>query len=563
MSGTPPPPDHPETPSDAAPPRPGDTVSFGGDGPVNPLPPGVMEEPPPSRGSVAKVVGIAAALVLVAGGGAFAFVKVDPLNLFTSGPQAAEAVPDDALAYFGVDLDPSAVQKVDALRFLSHFPAFEDVSGIKDERSDVRKSIFDEGINATGCDLTFEDDVEPWLGYKFGVGVMSPSSGSDAPATVFVAEVTDQDKAADGLKALASCDPTAGDGPGLGYASVGDYMLIAETQELADQYGDDANQASLADDDAFKADMDELGEIGVATAWADVEGIVEAFPNRAGADQLTMTDVPDLEMITSTYQRVAATFRFSSDHVELVSKVYGDASEIDHSDNEIVGLPDSTVFAMSQANGDARLAASWDGLKKTLESGGTDIDQQLSDFEDETGLSIPGDVETLLGDNLLVAIDEDGLTADVFQDVASSGDLSQLNIGVRFKGDDAKLDELYQRIMDLVQQSFPGPIPFEEVDYDNGFVIATNQDYGQSLADLDGNLGDSEQFQSVVDNAADMETVVYFDWDKVEDQIVQSVRDNGGSEKDIANLTPLRAFGLTSGVSGDYTTSTFQMSVND
>ena len=39
--------------------------------------------------------------------------------------QAAEAIPADAVFYVGIDLDPSAEQKINALRFLNHFPAFK------------------------------------------------------------------------------------------------------------------------------------------------------------------------------------------------------------------------------------------------------------------------------------------------------------------------------------------------------------------------------------------------------------------------------------------------------
>lgn len=562
MSGNTPPPEHPESSGGQPQPQPGDTVRFGDGGPRPPMPPGAMEEPPgPGRSHAGKIVAIGAALALVVGGGAFAFVQADPLNLFTPGPQAAEAIPDTALGYFGVDLDPSATQKVEALRFLRHFPDFEDISGIKDEQSDVREAIFDEAIQGSDCDLTFDDDIDPWLGYKFGFAVMPSSDGGTEPEVLVAAEIKDEDEAVDGLDALTKCDAAAPEGPG--YAFSGDYVLLAETQELADGYADAVGDRALADDGDFKADMDELGDVGVATAWADVEGIVNEFPDEAGADELPVTGVPDLDMITSTYQRVAATFRFESDHVELVTKVFGDTSEVDHGDNEVTGLPDSTVFAISEAGGGSRLAAAWDDLKQAMESGGTDVDQELSQFEEETGLSIPADIETLLGDNLMVSLDAEGLTSDVLNEIGSSGDLSALNLGIRFKGDDAKLDDLYDRITDLVQGAFPGQLPFEKVDYDDGFVLATNSDYGAELADLDGGLGDSDTFQSVVDDAAGQELVVYFDWDQVEDQVVEGMREAGSSESDIENAKVLRAFGLTSQTEGDYTTYTFQMSVND
>ena len=73
----------------------------------------------------------------------------------------------------------------------------------------------------------------------------------------------------------------------------------------------------------------------------------------------------------------------------------------------------------------------------------TDVEAALADFENETGFSIPADVQTLLGDNLLIALSSDGLTTDAIE----AGDFEQTSAGVRFTGDAAKLQDLYDRIV--------------------------------------------------------------------------------------------------------------------
>src|SRR3954447_24351467 len=114
------------------------------------------------RAPVAAVA-IGTALALVVGGGAFAFYRIDPMHLFRAGPQAAEAVPADALAYAAVDLDPSAEQKINALRFLDHFPGFKDVADIKDERDDIRKTILTDAVASLDCDgVSYDATIEPW-----------------------------------------------------------------------------------------------------------------------------------------------------------------------------------------------------------------------------------------------------------------------------------------------------------------------------------------------------------------------------------------------------------------
>ena len=82
-------------------------------------------------------------------------------------------------------------------------------------------------------------------------------------------EVSDEDGARTGLDKLAAC---GGGGVHFGLAFTGDYAIVAETQDQADQYADAASSSSLADDADFKTDMDSLGDLGVATAWVDIAG---------------------------------------------------------------------------------------------------------------------------------------------------------------------------------------------------------------------------------------------------------------------------------------------------
>ena len=486
------------------------------------------------------------------GSGAFALYKTDPFHIFTSGPQAAEAIPADAVFYVGVDLDPSATQKVNALRFLNHFPAFKEASGVKDANTDIRKTIFDKALEASPCgDLTYDADVRPWLGSKFALAGMPPESDNNQPTPVFAIEVSDEAAAAKGLEKLAACGPDSGD---FGIAFTGDYALVAETQDQADKYADAAGSKSLADDADFKADMDALGDLGVATGWVDIDGAIDLF----GSDLALTGSDSGLDFLRSSYQRAAVTFRFESDHAEFATSVYGDTPDISHSENQIVNLPDSAVFAASEAGGGARLSASWDNIMKAAKSSGADIEGQIADFEAKTGLSVPDDIETVLGDNLMFALDSEGLTADAIQ----AQDPTLLNAGVRFTGDKDQLNSIYDKVLGLVQDEAGADVPFTKTETDDGLVIATNDSYADKLSG-DGSLGDTDAFTSVVDNGGDQEFVVFFNWDAVEDQALQAAQNSGAPQEVIDNLRPLQAIGLSSDTDGHYNNSTFVVSVND
>ncbi len=512
--------------------------------------PGGPPSGPRGRGRAFTVVVIAAVVALVIGGSALAFNVIK--DRFTaSGPQAAQAIPEDAVFYVSIDLDPSAEQKISALRFLNHFPAFKQASGVTDVNTDVRKTLFDKALETSPCgDVTYDDDIKPWIGSKFALAGMPPASGKTDPIVIGAVEVTDESAARDGLKKLGAC----GDATSFGLAFTGDYAIVAETQAQADTYAADAGSASLADNTDFSADMDSLGDLGIATAWVDIGGAIDLFGPTLPVDGSSS----ELDFLRTTYQRAAVTFRFKSDHAELATTVYGATPDVEHGDNQIVNLPDSTVFAASVAGGGERVARSWDDIMAAAAKSGLDIEAEISSFEDRTGLVIPDDIETVLGDNIMVALDKTGLTADAI----SAQDPSQLNLGVRFTGDRDKMNAIYDKVERLLQQETSGSAPFVKQDTDDGVVIATNQGYADQLGG-DGNLGDTDAFTSVVDDAAAKDFVLFFNFDQVEDPILQAVQDSGAPAEVIDNLRPLQSVAITGETDGDYLESSFVISVND
>jgi len=493
-------------------------------------------------------------VAVLLGGGAFAVYKLDPFGTFSSEPAAAEAIPADAVFYVGVDLDPAADQKIKAVQFLNHFPAFKKEVDVGDPNADIRKTIFEKSLEESPCDISYDDDIEPWLGTKFAGAAMPPSESDSEPDSdsgdqfMFALEVTDETLAKEGIKKLGACDDAEAE---VGVAFTGDYALMAETQELADEFAADVEQGSLADDSDFTSDLDSMGGVGFATLWVDVETAVKLY----GPPELVSDD---LDFLLSNYQRAAATIRFESDSVEVVTSVFGDRQDVEHGDNKIVDLPDSTAFAVSEAGGEQRLNATYDSLVQAAEKSGVDVEAQIADFESQTGLAIPDDIATVLGENIMFAVDADGLSAEALR----SEDPSQINAGVRFTNDPDELNAIYDKVLALVEEEAGRELPVSKRDLDDGMVLATNDDYADKLSE-DGSLGDTDAFTSVTDDAASKEFVLFFDFDSIEDQIVQAAQDDGAPAETIENITPIQAFGITSDVDGDYFITRFRLSVND
>jgi len=255
-----------------------------GQGPVEHLQVGSGRplDPAPRRGKSrrAAVLGGLALTGALVGGGVWAWTA-----WFSQGPQPAEALPADTLAYASIDLDPSGAQKVEAIKFLRKFPAFKDEIGL-DTDDDVRKEIFTR-IQAEGAceDLDYGDDIEPWLGDRFAVAAID--RGGDSPAPVLVVQIKDEDKAADGLDTLVECgSQAAGDSDDEigGYAFNGDWVILAETEDIATDVVKDAKDKALSEDSDYDKWTDAAGDPGIVTLYASPDagkaflGFLEDMP---------------------------------------------------------------------------------------------------------------------------------------------------------------------------------------------------------------------------------------------------------------------------------------------
>ena len=166
---------------------------------------------------------------------------------FSSGPDAAEALPDSTIGYASINLDPSGDQKIEALKTLNKFPGFKAELKL-DAKDDIRKELFEElQKDGTCTDVDYDDDIEPWLGDRMAVAAVD--LGEDEPTPVFVVQVSDKDKAEDGIDKLKTCDSgdsgdeSESDEESGGYVVEGGWAVVAETQDLAEKVVKEAGKA--------------------------------------------------------------------------------------------------------------------------------------------------------------------------------------------------------------------------------------------------------------------------------------------------------------------------------
>jgi len=432
------------------------------------------------------VVGAAAAaLVLIVGGGVLAFQV-----LSGGGPQPADAIPDDAIAYARIDLDPSAEQKVNAVRLLRSVPEFEEETGITSETDDLRRRLFEEALaDSEGCsEVDYDNDIAPWIGDRAGAA---------------------------------------------------------------------AEESPLSEDEAFGADMEALDGEGIASFWVDLDAVL-GYLEQSDPETAQMLEATGYDDVGS----ISAAIRAQSDALEFVAATTGEAFAVGSSEpaGDVQALPESTLMALGFTGGGDAVDKFWEQLLE-LEGSGVvgefgSIEEFAAQIEAQTGLVIPDDIGTLLGEEFTLAVDSGG-----FEIVPETGapDLSTINVGARLRTDAEAAADLVSRVRALLAQS---GIPFElaQQEVDGGLVIAANEGYADALAS-GGDLGDADVFDSAVADSDDAVAVLFLDLDKL-DELVDRVAGELGEDvpPEVSDtLDVLSAFGVSSVVDGDYNRTTFRL----
>lgn len=512
--------------------------------------------PPPegnTRSYIPWVIGLV--VVLVLGGGAFAVRAA--LSGSADGP--AGALPASAVIFARVDVDPSAAQKVQALRLATRFPAFGESTGITDAEVDLRSKLF-EAMQADAPGLASMDyatDIEPWLGSKIGIAVFPAEGDAIEPGFALAIEVTDQAAAEEGIaKLLAS-----GDGAETaGVAYTGSYAIFAMTQDLADGYVAAAEESALTDNEEFQTDMSALGDEGVASAWVSADaytmfnelgaGLGGMVPG-AGLDGASAPLVPGGAggpQIPFQSGSAAYALRFDDRFIEVAMVGSGSDLNASSSDTEspIVALPDTTLFAMSVANGGEYVQQGLDQLAAIAEQTGQNFDREINRFERQTGLAVPDDFVTLLGDHFALAVDSE---------LGSPDDPASLRIGAVLDTDAAAA----QAVIDKIVQAAGDGVELATVESDGLLSVALNEAYAGELTG--GSLGETDAFALAVADGADADLAFYFNIDELE--TLGLFTDRADSET-LANIAPLEAVGFSAQFTGDGDSrASFRITVNE
>ncbi|CAN5134552.1 hypothetical protein BH18ACT9_BH18ACT9_12230 [soil metagenome] len=506
------------------------------------------------------------AVVAAAGAGAWGVAQ-----LMAGGSSPASAVPADAVAYLSVDLDPSASQKIEALNMLKKFPAVAEELDLG-VRDDLRRWAFEQFEEESPCKgFDYDTDVGPWLGDKMGVAVVP--DGDEVVPLVLV-QVSDQDAARAGIRQLADCGEEEA-----GMAFVDDYALLGEKQAVVDKMASAASASALDEDPDFLKWMDRAGDPGIITAYASADSLAavmdlaqhsvpgqgstaldsggrETYSDSVLAASAASDDkLQRLQSVFEDFEGAALVVRFADGSVEAEAVSSGLPSGMAATGAGLPALgalPETTALALSVA-----LPENWlqDYIESMEDMLGEDLGEQdmWSELEAGTGLDLPGDIETLLGDGVTVSVD----ASTDLRALMETPEPADVPIGIQIAGEPAEISPVLDKVL-----AQAGPMAKQLVveETEDGVSVGLQQEYVDRLV-AGGSLGTSDSFRRVIAERAS--SAFYVDFDAGDGWADRLADELGSGDPEVgANVAPLDAVGVSSWMDEGVSHALFKMTTD-
>ena len=201
--------------------------------------------------------------------------------------KAAALVPQDALAYVSLAVDPSDSQKSDIDAILSKFP-----KASKKTFDAAKDDALTKAVKNLGLD--YQADVKPWLGDELAIAVM-PNGATPSPVGLI--------KSKDDAQATAALQKAA-KSPNFdaAYKVVKGYVIVVQKKDaalldtVARQAGN--SSGSLASQTKFTRVVDQLSSDRLVTAWADGHSLLALakaqLKQQTGKSKIDISGLPDI-----------------------------------------------------------------------------------------------------------------------------------------------------------------------------------------------------------------------------------------------------------------------------
>ena len=404
------------------------------------------------------------------------------------------------------------------------------------------RTIWDDTVGKECRSIDYAADVKPWIGKRAAVAGVDLQG---KPVPVVALQVGDKDAATKGFAKLAACAKGAGQKT-FGYSVGDDYVLISDSTAHATTIAAAGQKAPLSQDAAYQKWTEASGGPGILNGYVSKHAgqlLKDPFAKELGAAGPNAGK--QLDTALADFQGAGATLRFKDGGLELAvagggTKKVSAGNVGDH----VAELPRDTAAVLALSVDHKKLAKGLDdsmsslGFVSGMFGGSTDLNAEI---EKETGLRLPGDLATLLGDSFSLS-----LGGDAPADLAKAQGLSDLPAGYLVRGDDAAVKDVVQSVEQHtgVQLS---QLPATFATAKGKAVLATTPDYAKQLL-AQGSLGSSQTFKDVVPHADESPFVFYASLDNAwSDSLAKAARSTGAkSDAEIAeDVKALKALGIS------------------
>jgi hypothetical protein len=461
--------------------------------PGGPVPPGQdylsgLNAPPRRRRRGLIIASAAVVVALGVSGGAYAILAGNQSGKGKA-DVAAKYIPRDSIAAMSANLSPGGSETVEVLKFFRKFPAIASRSTGSTISDGLIKPLFDD---ARGVD--YNTDIKPWLGSHISMAA-EPQNGSIHPVAAI--EVTNEDKAKTALTKYLRGQSD------VGWVFHDGYAIISDSTSHAQYAASHIGGSGLKGAGNYSSDIKDVPSDSVLNAWVDIKAGLRYGQSQGMMPKLPMANLPD---------RMAIGLRFENSTADLIYRTIG--GKVTNSKTlmgpKVGALPNDTSFAMGITDGNTILANSWPSLAQFINETNPYV---LQNFQDRTGLSLPGDLETLAGSRTIVAVGSD-------------------TNKVGFESTTNDPDKAVQVASKLNEGSDQPAVVRKTND---GVLVASTQDWANALQQ-GGSLGQQDAFKRAVPDAAKANIVMYGDITKLA---------GSQAERLPADAQVFKAFGLT------------------
>lgn len=303
---------------------------------------------------------------------------------------------------------------------IQNLSGYQNIKKLYLDNPDIQ-AIIDEVEAETEGDITFEEDIQPWLGGEIGMAMLDlgnlEASGRDTPKLVVAAETTDT-AASDSFIAQLLAEAEENDTPYTAeeYAGVtlnlqenefsdettyltsfNDFVVIATDEalvkEMIDRSQGNNDEPSLVDSDRFQKVTNQLPAEGAMTMYMSLADVFEQALTNSPVE-LPAEQTQDLE----AFEAFGLAGTFQSDGLQLDMVMSYDIEQLSEQTQQAFRQPPSPNEILDNVPADAlfvynfnNLNNIWQQAKKGFESN-PDFSQTLADFEQEVGINIDEDV---------------------------------------------------------------------------------------------------------------------------------------------------------------------------